>query len=57
MSGKRLARGSLLPSVLEDGDEETEWEREEMGGVGERPPSRLHSRDSVDDQVGISIII
>ena len=56
MSGKRLARGSLLPSVLEDGDEETEWEREEMGGVGERPPSRarkLHSRDSVDDQVGI----
>ena len=60
VSGKRLARGSLLPSLLEDGDEETGWERGELGGVGERPPSRapeLLSRDGVDDQVGLTIII
>ncbi|KAL2092513.1 hypothetical protein ACEWY4_012311 [Coilia grayii] len=51
--GKKVARGSLLPSVLEDDGLETEHERVELGGIGSRPPSRpskAYSRGSVDYQ-------
>ena len=56
--GKRVARESLLPSVLEDDGLETEHERVELGGIGSRPPSRpskAYSRGSVDNQVRINV--
>ncbi|XP_024275108.1 leucine-rich repeat-containing protein 74B-like [Oncorhynchus tshawytscha] len=51
--GKKLAKESLLPSVLEDDDAETESESAQLGGIGSRPPSRprkAFSRGSVDRQ-------
>lgn len=51
--GKKLAKESLLPSVLEDDDAETESEREQQGGRGTRQPSRARKAFSQgDDQVG-----
>lgn len=52
--GKKVARESLLPSVLEDDGPEAEHEAVELGGIGSRPPSRpskAYSRGSVDNQV------
>lgn len=39
--GKKLAEEMLLPSVLEDGDAETESEKLQLGKVGSQPSSQL----------------
>lgn len=52
---KKLAKETLLPSVLEDDDAETESEKLQLGEVGSWPSSqvcKLLSKGSVNNQVG-----
>lgn len=53
--GKKLAKETLLPSVLEDDDAETESEKLQLGEVGGRPSVQLwefFSKENVNNQVG-----